>query len=156
MEYNIRQITDEIAKQILCWKYETPYDFYNSELTEENVRELVDDTYHVVFDNHDKLIGFYCTGAAAQVPTGKEFGAYDKDYVDIGLGLKPDLTGKGLGSSFLRFIIDHICEDRDYQKLRLTVATFNKRAISLYTKVGFVREISFHTDTTEFITMVLE
>ena len=49
--------------------------------------------YHgVTGEDHSQLIGFCCFGPDARV-TGF---AYDEDSLDIGAGLRPDLTGRGL------------------------------------------------------------
>ncbi len=51
--------------------------------------------------------------------------------------------GKGLGTVFIRAILDHIFERYDAQKIWLDVYEENKRAQHLYRKVGF--EISGET-----------
>lgn len=59
--------------------------------------------------------------------------------MEIGLGLRPDLTGKGLGSTFLdeieQFILDYF---PTVSKLRLSVASFNIRAQKVYQRAGFL------------------
>lgn len=46
----------------------------------------------------DELVGFFSFGAEAQVPGGD----YDNaKALDIGLGMRPDLTGKSLGLGFV-------------------------------------------------------
>ena len=59
--------------------------------------------------------------------------------MEIGLGLRPDLTGKGLGSTFLdeieQFILDYF---PTVSKLRLSVASFNIRAQKVYQCAGFL------------------
>ncbi len=56
---------------------------------------------------------------------------------EIGLGMRPDLTGKGNGKEFLKATISFIKTEFKPEKITLSVATFNKRAIKLYRKVGF-------------------
>lgn len=57
----------------------------------------------------------------------------------IGFGLKPELTGCGLGVEFVsacvKFAIKHHTYPGEY--IRLGVATFNQRAIKVYKRVGF-------------------
>jgi len=143
-------MTETDVIEILNWRYESPYDFYNNEVSEEGIREFLTYPYITIVDEHKNLIGFYCTGQAARVPKGHEFNVYQEAFLDIGLGMKPDLTGKGYGSEFLSFILAQIKED----SLRLTVAKFNKRAIRLYEKFGFKREYEFNNGSTEFIIML--
>lgn len=150
MEFQIVKMSEKYATEILCWKYEKPYDFYNNVLSGEGILELTQDTYKAIL--HDKeVVGFYCTGKDAQVPAGNEVHAYDETCLDIGLGMRPDLTGKGRGTAFLDFILKQIeaggC-------VRLTVADFNKRAIRLYEKFGFQEKLSFWRHDIKFNVMV--
>ncbi|MGG0178501.1 GNAT family N-acetyltransferase [Gottfriedia acidiceleris] len=154
MELYISNMTESYAKEILKWSYAPPYDFYNNELSQEGLDELVNSQYSVVIDQNENLIGFYCIGLSAQVPKGNEFGVYEKRMVDIGLGLRPDLTGKGFGSEFFKFILERIHETTNLFTFRLSVAKFNKRAIRLYENFGFKEENKFCTEHAEFITMI--
>jgi [ribosomal protein S18]-alanine N-acetyltransferase len=155
MDLSICKMNMFYAADILGWKYEEPYDFYNNELTEEALRELLNGSYHAVVSEENQLIGFYCTGRSAQVPAGDQFHAYHNgDYVDIGLGMRPELTGKRLGFAFCSFIIHTIQSFQGNKPLRLTVAKFNQRAIHLYKKHGFTRQKEFVTDSGSFIVMV--
>jgi [ribosomal protein S18]-alanine N-acetyltransferase len=74
--------------------------------------------------------------------------------IDIGIGMKPELTGKGAGSFFFKTILSSIRADISIEPQRLTVATFNERAIHLYKKFGFVQTVQFPLDTGEFTGMV--
>lgn len=82
--------------------------------------ELRGDRYFSVFDN-SVLIGFFCV-----------------DQGELGLGLRPDLTGQGRGSAFLAEILDFVRENYKLEKLRLSVASFNQRAIKTYKRAGAV------------------
>ena len=62
-----------------------------------------------------------------------------KDTVEIGLGLRPDLTGQGLG---LQFFLEGVAFARDRfpgRRVTLNVAAFNERAITVYERAGFRR-----------------
>ena len=154
MQLLVRNLTEEYAKQILNWKYEAPYDFYNNEETSESLNELLETPYYAVLNQDHELVGFFCIGSAAQVPFGSTVGAYNEDMRDIGIGMNPALTGQGNGAHFFSFILSYIQETYQLDAIRLTVANFNQRAIHLYTKLGFVKKVEFNRDTTEFITMV--
>ncbi|MFN7249931.1 MAG: GNAT family N-acetyltransferase [Anaerobacillus sp.] len=149
----VRDMNEFFAKEILNWKYEFPYDIYN--LTPDSIKELIENDYYCVIDkiNEEGLVGFFCIGDSAQVPTGSQFGAYPKGFVDIGIGMKPELTGRGNGKDFFSFILNQI-QKNAYTPLRLTVANFNHRAIHLYEKFGFVKTLEFTNGSTGFITMV--
>ncbi|QFF99176.1 N-acetyltransferase [Psychrobacillus glaciei] len=154
MEISIEHMSEQIAKKILGWKYEQPYDFYNNELTDESIKELLDGFYYALVIDKQTLLGFFCIGESAQVPVGNQFGVYSDDCVDIGLGMNPKLVGQGNGFEFCSFILSHIENNHSGIPIRLTVAKFNERAIHLYEKLGFVRKNEFTTDFSGFIVMV--
>jgi len=151
----VKELTQNDAVDILSWKYEAPYDYYNAILTPDAMIALLGPTYHAVKDTENKLVGFFCTGKAARTEAGYSVGAYGEDCIDIGIGLRPDLTGKGFGSVFFHFVLKYVRENQANQPVRLTVACFNKRAIHLYEKFGFVKEQPIQ-DEVELITMKKE
>ncbi|MGG4547654.1 GNAT family protein [Rossellomorea marisflavi] len=153
MNWTITELNRKAAEEILAWKYEPPYDFYENERSEEAVEELSGGEYRLVLDETGQIYGFFCTGSSAQVPIGHEFGVYPDDHVDFGLGMNPTFTGKGTGAAFTAFILKEIRRDTSLP-IRLSVATFNKRAIAVYEKLGFRKADDFRTRSAEFITMV--
>jgi ribosomal-protein-alanine N-acetyltransferase len=102
----------------------------------EDLAELLDphswpDHYYAVMDAvaaldpaGGELVGFFCFEA-------------EQDVVSIGLGLRPDLTGKGLGQAFCEAGLQFARESFNPRTFALDVATFNQRAIALYRKLGF-------------------
>ncbi len=144
---HIRPMTRENARAIQAWTYEAPYDFYNQDPSAEGLDELM--TYHAIHDD-EGLFGFYCLGPYAQVPNPTY--AYDAIHLDIGLGMRPDRTGKGQGRSFVETVLG--AAEREEKPLRLTVAAFNERAIHLYEQVGFRQVAAFVKGQTNFIVMV--
>ncbi|WP_404451527.1 GNAT family N-acetyltransferase [Virgibacillus necropolis] len=147
------KMTKDLAVDALQWRYEKPYDLYNNELNSEAIDEMLDNSYFGIVNEENELIGYYCTGISARVPAGNKINAYDEERIDIGVGLKPNLTGKGFGSTFFSFILEDIVRTHPNIPMRLTVATFNKRAIRLYEKFGFVEQKKFDSEVAEFITM---
>ncbi|WP_433748744.1 GNAT family N-acetyltransferase [Falsibacillus pallidus] len=152
----ITTMNKAVADEILNWRYEPPYDFYNNQKSDEALKELLGGSYQGVVDDEGKLIGFFCVGNSAQVPKGHDYHVYPDGYIDIGLGMKPALTGKGRGSEFLAFILEQIAIDSGNKPFRLTVAAFNERAIHLYEKFGFRKQQKFANGPIEFLTMVKE
>ncbi|SOC39811.1 GNAT family N-acetyltransferase [Ureibacillus acetophenoni] len=152
-ELHVKKMEPTYAEEILSWKYEPPYDFYNNELNDESLSELLNNEYKAIVNNQNEVIGFFCVGNSAQVPVGHQFGAYASPFPDIGLGMKPTLTGKGNGTNFFSFVLEQIQKEHGLP-IRLTVAKFNQRAIRLYEKFGFAKKIEFKSKTTEFITMI--
>ncbi|MED4585234.1 GNAT family protein [Brevibacillus choshinensis] len=75
---------------------------------------------------------------------------------DIGLGMKPELTGQGFGQAFLKWGIDFALQHYSPSQLRLSVAAFNQRAIRQYSKVGFREVGSFQNKDVLFLVMTME
>jgi ribosomal-protein-alanine N-acetyltransferase len=57
--------------------------------------------------------------------------------VFYGLGLRPELTGRGLGLEFVRFGLQFAHERFPGRRVILDVAEFNVRARKVYEKAGF-------------------
>lgn len=66
----------------------------------------------------------------------------------IGFGLRPDLTGRGLGEGFVTACVDFALRHTGYggEYVHLGVANFNRRAITVYERSGFR---SFHETKSE-------
>ena len=73
---------------------------------------------------------------------GAMFGFYyfepNGDVLDYGLGLRPDLVGRGLGLDFFRAGLEFARERYRPRLIRLHVAAFNERAIKVYERAGFL------------------
>ena len=150
----------KIAFEISKWIYDGPYLLYSFQNTEETINELMNYEYYFANRNPgNELFGFFCFGEAALVPT-YEKEAYNEIALDIGLGMKPEFCGRGLGFGFLcaglEFAKMNKLEGRS--KIRLTVADFNKRAIRLYEKAGFkyVRSLKHDETGIKFNVMILD
>ncbi|WBW96412.1 GNAT family N-acetyltransferase [Oceanirhabdus sp. W0125-5] len=160
MELNIKQMNYDEAKEISKWIYEEAYSIYSMDQSDECINELLNGNYFSVSDRENNLVGYYCFGEAAQVPAGNQFGVYDsKEYIDIGLGIKPDLCGQGLGVNFLSSGLDFARNKLSAKGFRLTVAAFNQRAIKVYERADFKKVNSFEriseSGKIEFWVMVL-
>src|SRR3954452_13804227 len=59
------------------------------------------------------------------------------DCLEIRLGLHPDLTGQGLGASFLAAGMRYAETAFQTRRFALAVAAFKCRAITVYQRVGF-------------------
>lgn len=94
--------------------------------------------YHSVYDEDGDLAGYFCFGEDARVPAGRQFGVYEREpALDVGLGMRPDLAGRGLGDEFVLAGLRFAKEAYSPPAFRLTVAASNLRAISVYERVGF-------------------
>lgn len=140
LPFTFSPMTEEHARTISTWRYGGPYAVYD--LSRDSIQSLLHPRYdyYAVTDESGQVVGYCCFGADAQVPGGR-YG--DQKALDVGLGLRPDLTGKGLGSQFLTTILDFAQERYHPAQFRLTVATFNRRAIRVYEQAGCQRSHLF-------------
>ena len=100
--YLFRLMNEEDTREIAAWRYEAPYDFYDMTNDPEGLAKLLGPPerrrgYYAVLSGGE-LVGF-CYGLGGQLPG---FDYPGDGCIDIGLGLRPDLTGKGLGLKFIR------------------------------------------------------
>jgi RimJ/RimL family protein N-acetyltransferase len=94
--------------------------------------------YHSVYDERGDLTGYFCFGEDAQVASGKRLGVYEVEpALDVGLGMRPDLIGRGLGEEFAHAGLRFAREVYSPPAFRLTVAAFNFRAIRVYERAEF-------------------
>lgn len=151
MKLYAEKINEHAARDVLSWMYDEPFDFYNNELTTEALWEMLNNPYYAVMDTIKGLVGFFCYGNSAKV--SNDFYIYSEDFIDIGLGLRPELTGKKYGKQFFSFVLEYMNNAFKDKPLRLTVAKFNQRAIRLYENFGFTKETEFKKDSNPFIIM---
>ncbi len=161
MRYQFAPMTAEQARAVGAWRYDPPYDLYDMDADEDGLREPLDqDTpYYAATDERGELVGFLCFKTAAQTLSGFLAGAYaDPDALDIGLGMRPDRTGRGLGLDFFNAGLAFTRETFAPASFRLSVALFNDRAIKVYKRAGFRPAGAFtHTSSGgvhEFMTMI--
>jgi [ribosomal protein S18]-alanine N-acetyltransferase len=103
--------------------------------------------YHSVYNERGELAGYFCFGEDARVTAGRQLGVYEKEpALDVGLGMRPNLTGRGMGIEFVLAGLRFAKESLSPPAFRLTVAASNLRAISVYERVGFeaVEEFGAH------------
>ena len=129
MSFIFRPMTEADAAAIVTWRYEEPYSLYD--FTPDDFAPLLDpdNQYHAILSDDGALIGFCCFGRDARVPGGDY---RDVEALDVGIGLRPDLTGRGLGPVVFAAILDFGRERFGPGPFRLAVATFNLRAIRVY------------------------
>jgi [ribosomal protein S18]-alanine N-acetyltransferase len=146
----------ESAVTVLHWHYDAPYDLYNLDAydAEETLADLLDpqNAYHALRDEQGELVAFCCFGADAQVPGG----GYSAAALDVGLGVRPDLTGQGQGLDYVLAVLGFAAVKFNTAAFRVTVALFNQRARRVWEKAGFVEVQRFRreSDGRTFVVMM--
>lgn len=137
MKFRFAPMNFEKALEIVKWRYESPYDIYNvvTDNAGEEAAYFADSAnrYYVIKTDEHGLTAFCCFGAEGQVPGGN----YSAQALDIGVGMRPDLTGKGLGSTLVDSILQFAIQSFQLTAFRATIATFNKRSQRVFEKAGF-------------------
>lgn len=124
------KLDEALAHDILSWEYPLEYDLYNMDLITENIIVLLKEDYYGYLDNGNNLIGFACFGPCARIRPLGNF-TYPDGYLDIGLGLRPSHCEKNMSSHFIGEILDFGLKKYRLNKFRLSVASFNQRAMDL-------------------------
>lgn len=134
-----RPLRSSEARTILSWRYSPPYDFYNDTRSGPELDAAASEMaqassgYFALHNAAAELEGFCCVGKEARVPGGD----YSREALDIGVGMRPDLTGQGLGDAFMQAVLTFLIERYRPRRLRATVALFNERAQALCRSLGF-------------------
>jgi ribosomal-protein-alanine N-acetyltransferase len=121
----------ETFAAIETWRYQPPYNFYDGDV--EPV--LNPERFYEALDDRGELVG-------------NLYFEEKGDALEIGLGLRPDLVGRGLGLDFVRAGVEFGRERFRPARVILNVATFNERAIKVYERAGF-REVGRHVRSFE-------
>lgn len=119
-KWRIEPASEKSLAEVATWRYEQPYDFYNDD--GKPVRSP--ERFFAVRDEADRLVGslYY---------EEREPGVF------YGLGLRPDLTGQGLGLDFVRLGLKFAHTNFPGRRIILDVADFNHRARKVYERAGF-------------------
>ena len=152
MRFRARPIDDVAASAVASWRYPGVYAFYDLDRDPEDVVLIRDrvrrDGRWFAVDDADSgdLVGFF-----ELKPRVAE--------IELGLGLRPDLTGRGLGLAFVEAGIALARERHPGQRLILLVAVFNDRARKVYDRAGFrargTQLLGVGGEVVEFIEMEL-
>lgn len=154
--FTFRPMDETAARAILGWRYDPPYDVYNpgSADTEGAVRAFLDphNAYYGLYDDRETLVAYCCFGPDARVPGGD----YSDEALDVGLGVRPDLTDKGRGPIFVRTVLNFGRLTWAPLTWRVTIAAFNARAQRVWAGAGFrpVHTFQRNGDGSPFVILV--
>ena len=138
-------MSERDATEVASWQYEPPYSMYS--LSAEDIPILVNpiNRYFAIRDERDRLIGYCCFGDEAKVAGGKYPDA-EPVVLDVGIGMNPDLVGKGIGAAFVAAIIDFAIYEYTPTRFRVSIAELNKRSQKVFLNLGFIESHKFHRD----------
>lgn len=155
MFFGFAPVTDADIAAILAWRYPPPYEAYNATEDEPEgydpaaaMRDTRSPYYaaRLVTDGdweRQEPVGFFAFGSSCEV--GTEPDAPDPAHlrradgsVTVGLGLRPDLTGSGMGLSFVQSGLAMARVSFQPPAFRLFVYAWNQRAVTVYRRAGFM------------------
>lgn len=131
LSFEIHTMTEQEAEAVCGWIYEPPYDIYGW-MPWEDMKKL-----GIEFGDPELRAQQYVTahrggvfwGFAQLFPLGGT--------TRLGIGMRPDLCGRGTGALLVRAAAEEALRRIPGQEIDLEVLTWNQRAISAYRKAGF-------------------
>lgn len=132
------ELTSVESAAVLDWRYGGRYAFYDTAADPEFAAEFTEpalwkrrglesdrDVLLAVRDARGEFAGFFAFKGS-------------RERCVIGLGLAPAFTGRSLGAGFVRAGLAFARHQWDVASFSLEVASFNRRAIIVYERLGFV------------------
>ena len=125
------KFTEELAKEITTWRYEGEYEIYNLPSWDEIINKQISlckkekrENFIGYLNEENNLIGF-----VNLVDEG--------DSVFLGIGVKPEYCGAGIGKQIIKMALDECSKRYENKPIILEVRSWNKRAIKCYESQGF-------------------
>jgi [ribosomal protein S18]-alanine N-acetyltransferase len=137
MQFKLFALTQARAQEIVRWRYQNPYDFYDIavERAEQAVNDLLEPNNNC-FEILDAsgIFFWYCSFG----PDGQVLGGdYSVSALDVGMGIDPARTGQGSGRAVAKAVLEFAQHKFSPIRFRVTIATFNQRAIRVWQGLGF-------------------
>lgn len=150
-------MNEDNARKITNWYYDEPLDFYNPNPNEieETVQEFInpENAYYSILNSFNELVAYCCFGTEARVKGG----IYDTEALDIGFGMRPNLTRRGITLRIINAVYNFAKIRFSTTLFRMTVAEFNQQALRIYKKTGFkeVQRFQREQDGIYFVVLTL-
>ena len=136
MEFSFRPLRWGDALAVSRWRYSGEFAFYDMGRWQMFTTRLLNPLFAAV-----GLAGFYAVDGADGALAGVfSYIRRDLETVEIGLAMRPNLTGHGLGVAYVEAGMAYGRTRYHPKRFFLTVATFNRRAQLVYERAGFVVE----------------
>ena len=136
----IAPVTEPDVRMLLRWRYPMlPWmlsdDAVNPQLDERDVAWLLrpEYYYHAVWSQQGVMTGYCCYGADARINGG----AYAENALDVGVGMHPDLVGRGFGTTLLEAVLAFANWHFRPERFRATINCANERSLQLFHSAGF-------------------
>ena len=142
MRFIFRPLEQADADKIITWQYDKAYRRYDGKtfkwylqtyLLLPFLSSLFRSYHFAVEDEQGNLVGMF------------RFSRMPENRLDIGVALRPDLTGHGNGLAFIQAGLDFGKKRYKPSYFSLNVAANNPRAIKVYTLAGFSRTKVLHS-----------
>lgn len=152
--FEFQPIDESSVRAILNWRYEPPYDIYNDLEEGASLQYFLhpQNNFYKIMTVNSELVGYCSFGQDEQVAGGD----YYDEALDMGMGIRPDLTGRGKGIEYANAVLEFGEGLLKPKALRVTIAAFNKRALRLWQKLEFEHQQSFERkcDGMQFVVLV--
>lgn len=126
--FRVRAMTADDGMAMAMWSPPGPW-----ALPDAIAEPPPDEGYWAVVDANDELVGYCCLGDAAR-PAGL---AESAGHLDVAIGLRPDLTGRGWSEELGRVAVDYARSVRNGRGLRTAVAEDNAPGLRAARTAGF-------------------
>jgi ribosomal-protein-alanine N-acetyltransferase len=143
--YALTPLSADQGAAMARWRYPGPWAVYDSTGPIDPA-----EGFSAVVDGDGEVVGFACFGVEARVPGFAE----TPGVLDVGVGMRPDLTGQGRGREFAQAVLDHGPAVTGLARLRAVVQDWNTRSRRLLENLGFVQ--TGHHDVAEVRYVVYE
>jgi RimJ/RimL family protein N-acetyltransferase len=142
VSFSVRPLTPEQGEEMARWAYPGPWAVYD-------VTGPIDpaEGFWAVVDDSGEVAGFACFGVEARVPGLAERAGV----LDVGVGMRPELTGQGLGPEFARAVLEHGREVSGASRLRAVVQDWNERSRRLLLGLGFTETGEHHVGEVRYV-----
>lgn len=139
--YLLSTLSEEYAKKICDWEYKEEYSIYNTNWATVQAQKWA------IADEERRKVQFTAVLNESGALCGYFRFVEEESRVMLGLGLDPQICGKGIGAEFMKLILKEFHHRFPGQTLELEVRDFNQRAIKCYSRAGFQVVDRYSKDT---------
>lgn len=147
MQWETRALTRADVETIAGWRYAAPYDVYN-----DFSKGVASGAFRALCGADETLCGAFSWGTESRVFAAADLYTAQPDWLDFGVGLAPDLAGRGHGVMACTAALRWLQGAFHPAAFRLAVYEWNVRARRVYARLGFLPQ----TKRGDFLIMIRE